>query len=73
MKKKIIIDMLMFILILLEFSRGYMKPIYHEIIGILLFILVIIHLILNRNYIKSISIIVNIFLKLLKRRINNER
>ena len=54
MKKKIIIDILMFILMLLEFSRGYLEPIYHEIFGILLFILVIIHLILNKNYIKNI-------------------
>lgn len=51
---KIVVDILMFILMLLEFSRGYIKPIYHEIFGILLFILVIIHLVLNRNYIKNI-------------------
>ena len=51
---KIIIDIIMFILMLLEFSRGYMKPIFHEIIGILLLVCIIIHLILNRNYIKNI-------------------
>lgn len=55
MKKKLIVDILMFILMILEFSRMYMEPIYHEIIGVILFILVIIHLILNINYIKNIS------------------
>lgn len=51
---KIIVDILMFILMLLEFSKGYMKPIFHEIFGIALCILVVIHLILNRNYLKSL-------------------
>ena len=55
MKKKITIDILMFILMLLEFSRMYMEPIYHEIIGIILLILFIIHLILNMQYIKNIQ------------------
>ncbi len=55
MKKKLIVDILMFILMILEFSRGFMLPILHEIIGIILFILVIVHLILNKNYIKNIS------------------
>ena len=41
MKKKLIVDILMFILMILEFSRMYMEPIYHEIIGVILFILVI--------------------------------
>ena len=54
MKKKIIVDILMFILMLLEFSRGYMKPIFHEIFGICLIVLVILHLIFNRNYFKTI-------------------
>lgn len=53
MKKKIILDILMFILMLLEFSRGYLPTILHEIIGICLAILVIIHLLLNRNYLKN--------------------
>ena len=52
--KKIIVDILMFILILVEFSRLYLPPEIHEIIGIVLIALVIIHLILNRRYIKSI-------------------
>lgn len=51
---KIIIDILMFITIMLEFSRNYMNPLYHEILGIILLILVIIHLILNKNYFKNI-------------------
>lgn len=54
MKKKLIVDILMFILMILEFSRMYMEPIYHEILGIILLILVIIHLILNIRYIKNI-------------------
>ena len=53
--KKIIVDILLFILILVEFSRLYLPPEIHEIIGIVLIALVIIHLILNRKYIKSIS------------------
>ena len=44
----------MFNLILVEFSRLYLPPEIHEIIGIVLIALVIIHLILNRRYIKSI-------------------
>lgn len=51
---KLVIDILMFILMLLEFSRAYMNPLLHEIFGIILLLLVIIHLILNRNYIKNI-------------------
>ena len=39
---------------LLEFSSIYLPPEIHEIIGILLVVLVIIHLILNRKYLKSI-------------------
>lgn len=54
MKKKIIVDILMFILILLEFSRIYTGALIHEIMGIILLILVIIHLILNKNYIVNI-------------------
>jgi len=54
MNKRTIVDILMFILILLEFSRGYLEPIFHEIFGIGLLILLIIHLILNKNYIKNI-------------------
>ena len=52
--KKIVVDILMFILMLLEFSRMYMSPLLHEIIGIILTILFITHIVLNRNYIKAI-------------------
>ena len=52
--KKIIVDILLFILMLLEFQRTYLPPEIHEIIGICLIILVIIHLLLNRKYIKAI-------------------
>ena len=52
---KLLVDILMFILMLLEFSKGFMNPLFHEIFGILLIILVVIHLILNKNYIINIS------------------
>ena len=55
MKKKIVIDILMFVLILLEFSKAYMSPIWHELFGLLLVVLIIIHLILNKSYLKSIN------------------
>ncbi|MEE1128453.1 MAG: hypothetical protein UHW99_00545 [Methanobrevibacter sp.] len=52
--KKMIVDILLFILMLMEFSKVYLPPEVHEIIGICLIVLVIIHLILNRRYIKAI-------------------
>ena len=52
--KKIIVDILMFILMLVEFSKVHLPPEIHEIVGICLFVLVIIHLILNRKYIRAI-------------------
>lgn len=51
---KIIVDIFLFILMILEYSRMYMSPIWHEIIGITLIVLIIIHLLLNKNYIKNI-------------------
>lgn len=53
--KKIVVDILMFILMLMEYSRVYLPSEIHEIIGICLIILVIVHLILNRNYFKAIT------------------
>lgn len=47
-------DILLFILMLMEFSKVYLPPEVHEIICICLIVLVIIHLILNRRYIKAI-------------------
>lgn len=44
----------MLILMILEFSKGYLEPIWHEVFGVLLLILFIIHLILNKSYIKNI-------------------
>jgi len=55
MKKKLIVDILMFILLILEFSRIYTRALLHEIFGIALLILVIIHLILNKNYLLNIK------------------
>lgn len=54
MKKKIIVDIAMFILMLLEFSKGYLNPMWHELFGIVLTILFIIHIVLNMNYVKNI-------------------
>ena len=55
MKKKLIVDISMFILMILEFSKVFTGPFIHELIGIILFILVITHLILNRSYILNIT------------------
>lgn len=52
--KKIIVDILLFIFMLAEFSRVYLPPEIHEIIGICLIVLVIVHLILNGKYIRAI-------------------
>lgn len=52
--KKIIVDILLLILMLIEYSKVYLSPEIHEIIGICLIILVAIHLLLNRKYIKAI-------------------
>ena len=54
MKKKLIVDILMFILLIPEFSRVYTCTIVHEIIGITLFVLMIIHLLLNKKYLINI-------------------
>lgn len=53
--KKIAVDILLFILMLLEYSRVYLPSEIHEIIGICLIILVIMHLALNKKYFKAIS------------------
>ena len=52
--KKIVVDILLFILMLAEYSKVYLPSEIHEIIGICLIILVLIHIILNRNYFKAI-------------------
>ena len=51
---KIIVDVLMLIIMLLEFSKLYTGQLLHEIFGIALFILFIIHNILNMNFYKKI-------------------
>lgn len=51
---KTFVDIALFILMILEFSKVYIPPIWHEVIGIMLLVLVIIHLVLNRNYFKAI-------------------
>ena len=50
-----IVDILLFILMIIEYSRLYINSTVHEIIGIGLIILIILHIYLNRNYFKSIK------------------
>lgn len=52
--KKIIVDVILFILTIIQYSRIHLNPQIHEIIGISLIILIIIHLFLNRNYLRNI-------------------
>ena len=57
MKNKVyrmIVDFLMFIFMLLEYSKIYTGQLIHEILGIALLILFIIHNILNINFYKNI-------------------
>ena len=51
---KMIIDALMLIIILLEFSKLYTGQLLHEAFGVALLILFIIHNILNINFYKNI-------------------
>lgn len=53
MGKKIVIDTLMLILMLLEYSKLYTGQLLHEVFGILLLTLFISHNILNINFIKD--------------------
>lgn len=52
-KIKIALDFIMGIFIVLEFQRGFTGPLFHEIIGIFLLVLFILHNILNLNYYKN--------------------
>ena len=52
--KRIIVDVLLLVFMLMEYSRVHLPPEMHEIIGIGLILLVTVHLILNRNYFKAI-------------------
>ena len=54
MRKKIVIDILMFILMLLEYSKLYTGQLLHEVFGILLLILFILHNILNIKFYKGL-------------------
>lgn len=53
--KRTIIDILLLVAMLVEYSKVYLSPQIHEIVGICLIVLVAMHLILNRKYIKAIS------------------
>ena len=52
--KRIIVDVLLMLFMLMEYSKAYLTPEIHEIIGLCLIVLIIIHLILNRRYFKAI-------------------
>ncbi len=52
--KRIIIDLLMLIIMLLEMSKIYTGTLIHEILGIILLILIFYHLFLNRKYLFNI-------------------
>lgn len=54
MTKKLIVDLLLFVFMILEFSRSYLSSWSHELFGILLLALMILHLYLNKNYLKNI-------------------
>ena len=51
---KIIVDVLMLVIMLLEFSRIYIGQLLHEVFGIILFVLFITHNILNINFYKNL-------------------
>ena len=53
--KKIIIDILLLILMICEYSNVYLSPEIHELVGICLIVLVAIHLFLNRRYFRAIA------------------
>jgi len=55
MAKKLIVDLLLFVFMILEFSRSYLISWSHELFSILLLVLIILHLYLNRNYLKNFS------------------
>ena len=53
--KKIIVDVLLFLLMIIQYSRLYLNPTLHEIIGISLIILIIPLIYLNRKYFKILK------------------
>lgn len=53
--KKIIIDILLLILMICEYSKVYLAPEIHELVGICLIVLVAIHLSFNRTYFRAIG------------------
>ena len=53
MIKRTIVNLLLLICTLLEFSKVYLTPEIHELIGIALLILMIVHIMQNRRYLQS--------------------
>ena len=56
MKKKLIIDLIMFILMIILMFYNLTGGLYHEILGIILFIIYIIHIALNYKAIKKMGV-----------------
>ena len=54
-KLKIIIDILLFIITIALFNIGLIGNLMHEILGIALAILIIIHILLNFKWIKQVT------------------
>lgn len=55
MKLKIVIDILMVVLMLLEMAYKFTGNVFHEVTGIILFILFFLHNILNKNWYKNLG------------------
>ena len=56
MKKKLIIDLIMFVLMIILMFYNLTGGLYHEILGIILFIVYIIHIALNYKVIKKMGV-----------------
>lgn len=56
MKKKLIIDLIMFVLMIILMFYNLTGGLYHEILGIILFIIYIIHIALNYKVIKKMGV-----------------
>ena len=55
MIRRIIVNVMLLILSILEFSRAYLTPEIHEIIGVSLLVLMAIHLFQNRKYAQTMT------------------
>lgn len=56
MKKKLLLDLTLFIIMLLLMFYNFTGALWHEILGIAIFILFIIHNILNYKWLKNVTL-----------------